>query len=34
LGGVLPSPSVLWLLGDGAGEPLISTYRWSELRSR
>jgi thiamine biosynthesis lipoprotein ApbE len=34
LGGVLPSPSVLWLLGDGSGEPLIATYRWSELQSR
>jgi thiamine biosynthesis lipoprotein ApbE len=31
LGGVLPSPSVLWLLGDGTSEPLLATYRWSEL---
>ena len=32
LGGVIPSPSVLWLLGDGSGPPLLATFRWSELR--
>ena len=31
LGGVVPSPSVLWLLGDGSGAPLIATFRWSEV---
>jgi thiamine biosynthesis lipoprotein ApbE len=31
LGSVIPSPSVLWLLGDGAGEPLLATHKWSEL---
>lgn len=31
LGGVIPSPSVLWLLGDSVGEPLMATYKWSQL---
>ncbi len=31
LGGLEPRPSVFWLLGQGKGEPLESTYRWSEL---
>lgn len=31
LGNVVPSPSVLWLLGDGTGQPLVASYRWSEL---
>ena len=31
LGGLQPRPSVYWLLGQGKGEPLESTYRWSEL---
>ena len=31
LGGLTPKPSVYWLLGQGKGEPLQSTYRWSEL---
>ncbi|MEM7582553.1 MAG: FAD:protein FMN transferase [Acidobacteriota bacterium] len=31
LGGLEPRPSVLWLLGQGKGEPLESTYHWSEL---
>lgn len=31
LGGLQPRPMVLWLLGQGRGEPLESTYRWSEL---
>lgn len=32
LGGYSPRPSILWLLGEGKGEPLTSTYHWSELR--
>ena len=31
LGGLTPRPSVFWLLGQGKGQPLESTYRWSEL---
>ncbi len=31
LGALNPRPSVLWLLGQGKGTPLQSTYRWSEL---
>jgi len=31
LGGLQPRPSVLWLLGEGKGTPVESTYRWSEL---
>ncbi len=31
LGGLNPRPSVFWLLGEGKGDPLESTYRWSEL---
>ncbi|MEM7350156.1 MAG: FAD:protein FMN transferase [Acidobacteriota bacterium] len=31
LGALQPRPSVLWWLGEGKGEPLQSTYRWSEL---
>ena len=31
LGSLDPRPSVYWLLGQGAGQPLESTYRWSEL---
>ncbi len=31
LGGLKPRPSVYWLLGQGKGDPLESTYRWSEL---
>ena len=31
LGGLEPRPSVYWLLGQGKGDPLESTYRWSEL---
>ena len=31
LGGLQPRPMVFWLLGQGRGEPLESTYRWSEL---
>ncbi len=31
LGGLKPRPSVFWLLGQGKGEALESTYRWSEL---
>ena len=31
LGSLSPRPSVYWLLGQGKGEPLESTYRWSEV---
>lgn len=31
LGSLSPRPSVYWLLGEGVGAPLESTYRWSEL---
>jgi thiamine biosynthesis lipoprotein ApbE len=34
LGAVDPSPAALWLLGDDAGEPLITTYKWSVLSTR
>lgn len=30
LGGLRPPPSVLWLLGDGDGQPLEAPYRWSK----
>jgi len=32
LGSLRPRPSIYWLLGEGIGDPLESTYRWSELR--
>ncbi len=32
LGALEPRPSVYWLLGEGDGTPLQSTYRWSELK--
>jgi len=31
LSGLEPPPSVLWLLGDGDGQPLEAPYRWSGL---
>ena len=31
LGGLQPKPMVFWLLGHGKGDPLESTYRWSDL---
>ncbi len=31
LGALQPRPSVLWLLGEGEGTPVQSTFRWSEL---
>jgi thiamine biosynthesis lipoprotein len=31
LGGLQPTPSVLWLLGDGVGPPLEAPYRWTGL---
>jgi FAD:protein FMN transferase len=34
LGGLKPPPSVLWLLGDGDGQPLEAPYRWSGLGGR
>ncbi|HEY8022345.1 MAG TPA: FAD:protein FMN transferase, partial [Thermoanaerobaculia bacterium] len=29
VGGVRPEPGVLWVLGSGAGEPLLVEYHWS-----
>jgi hypothetical protein len=29
-----PAPSVTWVLGTGAGAPLITQYRWSVLKAR
>jgi thiamine biosynthesis lipoprotein len=34
LANVVPTPSALWLLGDGSGEPLLATYKWSVLTTR
>ena len=34
LGAVVPTPAALWLLGDGSGEPLLATYKWSALATR
>lgn len=34
LGALRPLPSVLWLLGDGGGTPLLSAYQWSRLKTR
>lgn len=31
LGSLKPRPAVYWLLGEGRGQPLVSTYRWSDL---
>lgn len=31
LGVLSPRPSVLWILGQGAGTPLEASYRWTEL---
>lgn len=31
LANVTPAPSALWLLGDGSGEPLLNTYKWTAL---
>lgn len=33
LANVEPAPAALWLLGDGTGEPLLNTYKWSTLGS-
>lgn len=33
LGGLRPKPAVLWLLGDGTGRPVMTTYQWSRLRA-
>ncbi|MEM7481334.1 MAG: FAD:protein FMN transferase [Acidobacteriota bacterium] len=27
-----PTPAVLWLLGSGTGAPLLSSYRWSQVK--
>ncbi len=34
LGDLKPQPAALWLLGDGSGMPLLSTYRWAQLKAR
>lgn len=34
LGGLRPLPSVLWMLGDGTGSPLLAAYQWSKLKTR
>jgi thiamine biosynthesis lipoprotein len=34
LGGLRPLPSVLWMLGDGNGSPLLAAYQWSKLKTR
>ncbi len=34
LGSLRPEPSVLWALGSGEGEPLISVARWSAVPKR
>ncbi len=33
LGGLRPKPSVIWLLGDGTGTPVVATYQWSRLQT-
>lgn len=32
LGTVEPTPSALWVLGEGSGPPLVTTMKWSALR--
>jgi thiamine biosynthesis lipoprotein len=34
MGSLRPRPSILWLLGSGAGAPLHVDYRWSEVSRR
>jgi len=34
VGGLKPSPSVLWLLGGGEGVPLLAQYDWSRIALR
>jgi thiamine biosynthesis lipoprotein ApbE len=34
LGQLRPSPSALWLLGEGGGTPLVTDYRWGALPRR
>jgi hypothetical protein len=34
LGSLRPKPSVLWLQGTGAGDPLQIDYNWSEVPKR
>jgi len=31
LGALKPAPAVLWLLGTGAGRPLLTSHHWSQL---
>jgi|GEM_PF-575662 len=33
-GGLKPTPSVLWLLGRGQGQPVVSNYNWSDVALR
>lgn len=33
LGALRPLPSVLWMLGDGTGTPLLAAYQWSKLKT-
>ena len=34
LGGLRPAPSVLWLVGGGTGEPVITGSNWSKVFRR
>jgi thiamine biosynthesis lipoprotein ApbE len=34
LGGLRPAPSVLWLVGGGAGDPVITSSNWSRVHRR
>lgn len=34
LGNLRPTPSVLWILGSGSGQPLFTDYHWSDLKMR
>ncbi|MCB1055023.1 MAG: FAD:protein FMN transferase [Acidobacteria bacterium] len=34
LGALRPLPSVLWMIGDGSGAPLLAAYQWSKLKTR
>lgn len=34
LGAANPAPAALWLVGSGAGEPLLESFHWSQLRPR
>jgi thiamine biosynthesis lipoprotein len=34
MGSIRPRPAILWLMGSGAGIPLMVDYRWSEVAKR